>query len=186
MTNQWWQSHTSVCYWDVSLPDCEHPLLAILSHYRTGFCHTLQNNPTEEVEATVVQSNWAVNLRLSRSYDVSNLFTLTSDSLTYICPIVCINDFFFFFFFSPKIKLFGILYGFNLQINEDSYIVMNALLYLLFVNQLGLGSFKLNVSSSQYIICRFLHLYLTLFLFFFFFSTGWIGLNLCKTSSSFL
>lgn len=40
----WCQSHTGVCYWDVSLRDCEHPLLAVLPHYRTGCCHTLQQH----------------------------------------------------------------------------------------------------------------------------------------------
>lgn len=93
MKIQWCQSHTSVCYWDVSLPDCEHPLLATYPTYRTGFCHALHNNTTEEVEATVVQYNPAVNLRLPRLHDVSNLFTLASNSINYICPIVFLNEF---------------------------------------------------------------------------------------------
>lgn len=43
----------------------------------------------------------------------SNLFTLTSNSITYSCPIMYINIYNFFH------KLFGTLHGFNLQINED-------------------------------------------------------------------
>lgn len=93
MKIQWCQSHTSVRYWDVSLLDCEYPLLATYSNYSTGLCHARQNNRTEEVEATVVQYNPAVNLRLPWLHDVSSLFTLTSNSINYIRPIVFINEF---------------------------------------------------------------------------------------------
>lgn len=43
---------------------------------------------------------------------MSHLFTMSSDSIFYVC-LICINDFF------SQIKLFGAQFGFILQINED-------------------------------------------------------------------
>lgn len=56
------------------------------------YCHTTKRDNRRS--GSNCQSNPAVNLRLLRSHVASNVFTLTSNSITYIFPIVCINDFF--------------------------------------------------------------------------------------------
>lgn len=92
-TKSHWWAHWA-CYWDVLFTVSEHLLLAIVSHYMPGLHPTTaQHNVTQDNRGSG-GNKLAVNILELLSSHVSHLFTMSSDSISYVCLIICINDFF--------------------------------------------------------------------------------------------